>query len=212
MAGRAFTILWSCLQPILLLLMFIHLRPGRDTQDMTTYFAHTLLDPCAECVSTMLFQAFVACSVLIWQAGRASFWTIATGIAYILYRSTFPSEFLRFTRKHGRWRHFRFYPACFLLLSHVVLTPTQFATALIHQPGRVVRTTRRLSTLTRSFRAQDETDYLSMEKVLPMTVDPSCPSSSFFYDAVFDLLPFDDAPEVDTIPANLLHLWGIVEW
>ena len=44
----------------------------------------------------------------------------------------------RFARKHGRWRHRKFFPACFMLLSTAALPPLQVISALSFS-GRAIR-------------------------------------------------------------------------
>ena len=43
---------------------------------------------------------------------------------------------------------------------------------------------------------------------MPRMVDPSCPTDSFFDEAFFDFIPFDEYDASDPIPASCLHLSG----
>ena len=90
----------------------------------------------------------------------------------------------------------------------MVLKPMQAISALALHPGRV-----RYKTFFKQPVVQDD---FSLETILSMSVDPTCPSDSFFYDDIFNLLPFDlydDSTSDDWVDPSMLHLSGYSkEW
>ena len=55
---------------------------------------------------------------------------------------------------------------------------------------------------------------LTPQQAFTLSVDPACPDGSFFYEDIFDFLPFEDYPKDDTtVPVCCLHLSGYAkEW
>ena len=76
------------------------------------------------------------------------------------------------------------------------------------QPGRV------RYKLVRPSSTNSDPPPLTPQQAFTLSIDPACPDRSFFYDDIFDFLPFEEYPEDDTtVPACCLHLSGFSkEW
>ena len=182
MVGRALLFM-LCLQPILLPFFILSLFPGRDTQDLfqvdiecTYYFGHLYASMFMTVMAT-LFSGFL-------QTGRACLLFLFSLLFSALSQA--PSlSFHRFMRKHGRWKHSKFFPSCFLLLSSVSLSPIQVTTAWLCQPGRARSV---LSYVWEPPSMPDSMDsFFTMDEAFNMAVDDTCPQDSFFMEDVFDL-------------------------
>ena len=55
----------------------------------------------------------------------------------LLLLSFLPDGVSRFTRKHGHWKHHSLFPATFLVLSAVALSPSQAKSFMAFKPGQV---------------------------------------------------------------------------
>ena len=146
MAGRVgipiLFLLVFYLQPILQFASFISLVPGRDTQgffgwDDTQAFIDRVL-PFSFPMMHMFLQYFATLmSTFLHQA--TYLWITTQFLGILVLRQALSPKLRSFTRKHGRWRHQRFFPSVFLLLSSIAVSSTQLAHALQFPPGRVIR-------------------------------------------------------------------------
>ena len=200
-------LLWYYLQPIPLSRLFLFLLPGRDTQEFITDTATSFL---TEDLSSLIgyFSTF-AWSLLRWMFSAGRVWLlIAVMPVALLTLSNLPDGVSRFTRKHGRWKHRSLFPKTFLVLSAVALSPLQAQSFMAYQPERVrFKITRPSSIITHP-------PPLTPQQAFTLSVNPACPDGSFFYNEIFDFLPFEDYPEDDNVvPACCLHLSGYAkEW
>jgi len=223
MAGRAVTFLLPRLQPILLLFLFYILLPGRETQDNLD-FLRSVPDPV---IPEQLFSIFWF--VLQGLATTIFHWTFETGRDYVIqvlallfvviHSIWIGPSILRHVRKHGRWKHRKFFPSTFFLLSSVALNHLQVGHALQYPPaGRANRLSTRLmlskpSSFQESSSDFDDTLFPSATELFNQAVDPLAPTDSFFYDDFFEFLPFEEYDSYDPVPAKFLHLSGYAdEW
>ena len=160
------------------------------------------------------FQLLLHCMSL---TGRGSLLLVTSVLVYLL--TPVLRVFRDHTRKRGRWRHRRYFPRTFLLLSSVALSHTQVIHALLCPPGRVFCVGPLFkSAVERMRRKHDEANSLAnmptQEELFPMCVDKTCPKESFFFDDIFDFLPFEEeAINQGEVPVSLLHLSGFAtEW
>ena len=152
---------------------------------------------------TVYFSTF-AWSLFQWIFSAGRVWLlIAVMPVVLLIQAHLPDGVRKFTKKHGRWKHRSFFPRTFLVLSAVALAPLQALSFMAFQPGRVrYKLVRPLQTIT-------DSPPLTPQQAFTLSVNLACPDSSFFYDDIFDFLPFEDCPEDDpTVPACCLHLSG----
>ena len=137
MVGRVLPLLlWFYLQPILLSRLFLFLLPGRDTQE---FIVNTATSFISEDLSSLIdyFSTF-AWSFFLWILSAGQVWLlVAVMPVVLLLLSYLPDRVSRFTRKHGRWKHCLLFPATFLVLSAVALSPLQAKSFVAFQPGRV---------------------------------------------------------------------------
>ena len=194
------------LQPIFLLLYLLIRSPGRDTQvDFQQPEDFVLLwDAVLPFVSLLLTMG----TGWILDAGRVLL-ACALWHLFNLYDFAMMDRISSFTRKYGRWKHRRFFPRCFLLLSSATVSAFQVPYAMAYAPGRA-----RFYTPTR-WMFNDEPTGPTFAEIFKLAVDPQCPKNDFFYPGFMDLLPFDDDSEefLQPIPPRLLHLSGYdQEW
>ena len=191
MVGRVLPLLlWFYLQPILFSRLFLFLLPGRDTQafiaDTAPSFFYNDLSSLTSYFSTFAWSFFQ----WIFSTGRV--WLlIAVMPVVLLIQYHLPDGVRKFTKKHGRWKHWSFFPRTFLLLSAVALSQVQAVSLMAFQPGRV------RYKLVRPLQAITDTPPLTPQQAFTMSVNPACPDKSFFYDDIFDFLPFEEYPGDD---------------
>ena len=134
MVGRVLPcLLRFYLQPIVLSRLFLFLLPGRGTQDFIVNMATSFI---SEDLSSLVnyFSTF-AWSFFQWAFLTGRVWLlVAVMLVVLLLLSFLPNGVICFTRKHGRWKHRLLFPATFLVLSAVALSPLQAKSFMAYQP------------------------------------------------------------------------------
>ena len=194
------------LQPFLFLLTFFLVLPGRDTQD-----AFFVLDrDFWSCMAAVPLQFLCPVFDVLLSALHSVFCVLRVLASLFLggiHHALIPTARHSHVRKHGRWRHFRFFPRCCLLLSSVMPCHHQVPSALSFSPehARLRRHSPNLSSSDNMF---------DPSQVFKMSVDPALSPDAFFHPEIFECLPFDTCADDDNIiPPSLLHLSGHAsEW
>jgi len=217
MIGRALARLLLCLQPILLLHTLFISFPGRETQD------NFLIDQAPVMYSALSYYVgitlqdllFYACRC-IFEAGRVLCMQYGSLLFLLIQQAWLGWALRRHLRKHGRWRHRKFYPAVFYLLSSVSLNFTQVSHALVYPPAGRARFIQlaKLSSVEKGIRDCKANPILPNEaELFPRAVDPTIPKDAFFYDDFFEFLPFEEYDSFEPVPTKFLHLSGFGdEW
>ena len=203
------------LQPVLLSVAIIPLFPGRDTQDDlsstllsfddSTNIAFRFLPFLLPCWIGFLQAS--AISIRFFKQQAMNYWFSTLLYSTILLRIALPSELRHFTRKHGRWRHSKFFPATFLLLSSVSLNHFHLTTALQWSPGRALRRVSTIAFIRNNSKGIHKSDWIpTSHELFTRAVDPQCPKDHFFYPEFFNLLPFEEYDPYEEVRPSLLHL------
>ena len=133
------------------------------------------------------------------------YWVLLLFVGVMILRQGLTQKLRLFTRKHGRWRHRKFFPSLFLLLSSVSVNYSQLAHALQLSSGRVLRMVFNRP----NYELTNDGSLLpTAEELFPRAVDPVCDPNHFFYPEFFDLLPFDEYADQGELKPSLLHLSG----
>ena len=175
------------LQPLFFIFLLHVLCPGRETQGTTFYFDDVDFSPFVMIFFQLMAPWFMIIPSTILSMASSALSASGSTIRYALLQ-----DHLRHARKHGRWRHRKFYPSCFMLLSSVALSPMQSIAALSWAPGRAVRAVTSPLRSPRSSSIDPMTDFLDPEFLFTRSVDPACTPQAFFHPDVFDYLPFND--------------------
>ena len=109
------------------------LCPGRDTQDdgLLFYIVSLYGTKILALLSALLHGFRARCAYWAYL-----FFEVVTGYFVTLVQG---SRVDAFERKHGRWKHSKFYPSCFMLLSLVAIQACQVPVALSNQTGQAWR-------------------------------------------------------------------------
>ena len=136
MTGRVLPLLWQFLQPILFLLCFLSVTPGRDTQGSFFTVEDCVDHPAAlsDTFTLILLPILASCFSWICQTGRVWFFWLLSYAILLACMSSSQVPF-HFVHKHGQWRFKKFFPSAFLLLSSVSLTSLQVVSALTGSPS-----------------------------------------------------------------------------
>ena len=202
------------LQPILHF-AFMSFLPGRDTQDLLHFNDYSAVyDNLLPFLIPWMHVAeyFLSTIAFIGWRHLSYMWILFQFLCVIILRQGLPPKLQSFTRKHGRWKHFRFFPTQFLLLSSVAVQGSHVAHALQFPPGRVLRHNPSFFSHLDRLSAIDVTPP-SHTSLLNLAVDPSCPTDNLFYPEFFESLPFEEFDDQGELSPSLLHLSGFGrEW
>ena len=198
------------LQPIFLLSFLFLCFPGRDTQDtyfndegMYTAFLSAVLLP-----SVRLLLDFI---VPLLRSSATCIFSLVLVLLGYFWLTAIPSKAHRFVRKHGRWRHSKFFPAVYLLYSSVAILNPGLGQALTYSTNRI-RTITRTGGFWPSNSEPPDPGSVT-QQVFQWAVNPDTPSDSFFHDDIFDFLPFEEEDPTEFIKPSCLHLSGYAkEW